>query len=65
MKITIPTPCHENWNEMTPNEMGRHCTVCSKTVKDFTDQAYTDALVALAEKYKPEIILATRQSAIF
>lgn len=27
-------------------------------LKHFTDLAYTDALVALAEKYKPEIILA-------
>ena len=42
MKITIPTPCHENWNEMTPNEMGRHCTVCSKTVKNFTDYNYEE-----------------------
>ena len=42
MKITIPTPCHENWNEMTPNEMGRHCAVCSKTVKDFTDCSYEE-----------------------
>ena len=27
-------------------------------LKDFTDQPYTEALVKLAEKYKPEIILA-------
>ncbi|HOQ80724.1 MAG TPA: electron transfer flavoprotein subunit alpha [Candidatus Cloacimonadota bacterium] len=27
-------------------------------LKDFADQVYTDALIALAEKYKPEIILA-------
>ncbi|MBP7562892.1 MAG: electron transfer flavoprotein subunit alpha [Candidatus Cloacimonetes bacterium] len=33
-------------------------TIDDLAVKDFTDQAYTDALVALAEKYKPEIILA-------
>lgn len=39
MKITIPTPCHENWQNMTPNEKGRFCSVCSKTVRDFTDSS--------------------------
>lgn len=35
-KIIIPEPCHENWDKMTPNNNGRFCLSCSKTVVDFT-----------------------------
>ncbi len=34
--ITIPKPCHEDWNTMTENNNGRHCNQCNKTVVDFT-----------------------------
>ncbi|MAB48453.1 MAG: hypothetical protein CMC05_07465 [Flavobacteriaceae bacterium] len=34
--ISIPKPCHEDWSKMTPNEKGRFCTSCTKTVVDFT-----------------------------
>jgi hypothetical protein len=36
ININIPEPCHEDWNTMTPQEKGRHCAVCNKTVVDFT-----------------------------
>ncbi|WP_343587961.1 hypothetical protein [Flavobacterium sp.] len=35
-KISIPEPCSEDWNKMMPNENGRFCMSCSKTVVDFT-----------------------------
>lgn len=42
--ITIPQPCHQNWNQMTPVEQGRHCTQCSKTVTDFTAMTNTEII---------------------
>jgi hypothetical protein len=34
--ISIPKPCHEDWNKMSPEERGRFCDKCSKCVLDFT-----------------------------
>lgn len=36
LKIQVPNPCHEDWNAMTPNQQGRFCDHCSKSVIDFT-----------------------------
>jgi hypothetical protein len=41
LHLTIPEPCHQDWNEMTPNEKGRFCNSCAKTVVDFSSM--TDA----------------------
>jgi len=35
-KINIPKPCHEDWNQMTPDDTGRFCGSCVKSVVDFT-----------------------------
>jgi Carboxypeptidase regulatory-like domain len=34
--ISIPVPCHEQWQNMTAAANGRHCNACSKTIVDFT-----------------------------
>lgn len=41
-KVTVPKPCHEDWNLMNPTEKGRFCDVCTKSVVDFTDKSSTE-----------------------
>jgi hypothetical protein len=36
LRISIPNPCHEDWNKMSPRDQGAYCGVCCKTVVDFT-----------------------------
>ncbi len=36
LQLTIPTPCHEDWNNMTPEGKGRFCGSCAKQVIDFS-----------------------------
>ncbi len=42
LNITIPKPCHEDWNSMTPDQTGRFCGSCTKSVVDFTDKTTTE-----------------------
>src|SRR5581483_2324365 len=40
LTLSIPTPCHESWDNMTATKDGRYCSSCNKTVIDFS--LYTD-----------------------
>jgi hypothetical protein len=36
VQLNIPKPCHEDWAAMRPEEKGRFCSSCCKTVVDFS-----------------------------
>ncbi len=36
LQLSIPEPCHENWQQMTPTDQGRFCNACAKEVIDFS-----------------------------
>ena len=53
IQISIPTPCHEDWSKMSPQEQGRFCNSCQKCVVDFTgftDEQLIHYLATHAEK---------------
>ncbi len=49
IQITIPQPCSEDWNKMTPQEQGRFCDSCRKCVVDFTNFSDTELYQYLIE----------------
>lgn len=49
-RISIPKPCHEDWNKMTPDEKGAFCKVCNKSVHDFTKKEPEEIKTILTEE---------------
>jgi len=54
IKLSIPNPCRENWDKMTPVEKGRFCQQCNKTVIDFS-QLSDEEVVRIISRQKEEI----------
>lgn len=54
LKISIPKPCHEDWNKFIPiaigNEKGAFCKVCSKSVHDFTKKTVEEISTILIDE---------------
>lgn len=49
LSITIPKPCHEDWNKFTPDEKGAFCGSCKKSVYDFTNKTDEEIAQVFAE----------------
>ncbi|HVI43464.1 MAG TPA: hypothetical protein VM802_01285 [Chitinophaga sp.] len=46
--LSVPTPCMENWDEMTGTAVGKHCMSCNRTIIDFS--LMTDAEIVTVLK---------------
>jgi CarboxypepD_reg-like domain/Secretion system C-terminal sorting domain len=44
IQLSIPEPCHQNWDKMNPTEQGRFCNACAKQVVDFSNMSDTQVL---------------------
>src|ERR1044071_6840987 len=47
--VNIPEPCHEDWNKMLPDEKGKFCLSCNKSVFDFSNKTDTEIRNILLE----------------
>jgi hypothetical protein len=47
--LSVPKPCHESWQAMTPAAQGRHCAACNKVVVDFTHMTDAEVLAYVGQ----------------
>jgi len=53
--IRIPEPCHEDWSAMKPDEKGKFCNVCTKSVHDFSNKTDAEITKILLENKDQKI----------
>lgn len=51
-KVTVPKPCHEDWNAMIPSDRGRFCNACTTQVVDFTNMSSDEIRAYLSKNTK-------------
>jgi len=54
-RISIPKPCHEDWNQMTPDQKGAFCSVCNKSVHDFSRKSAEEVEKILLQEEEGKI----------
>lgn len=53
--IHISKPCHEDWQQMTPQEKGRYCDRCCLVVTDFTAMSQQEIIHYLSERKQQRV----------
>src|SRR5688572_17110112 len=48
-KLTIDTPCQQDWSSMTRTDDGKYCSKCAKNVVDFTGLSDSE-IIGLIER---------------
>lgn len=56
IQLSIPEPCHENWDNMTPTQQGRYCNACAKEVIDFSNMSDSEVLSYFLKKKKADTV---------
>jgi CarboxypepD_reg-like domain len=60
LQLSIPTPCHEDWNAMAPVEKGKFCGSCQKQVVDFSNMSDRQ----VAEFFKKPILSLSKGGSV-
>lgn len=54
-QLTIPSPCNANYSSMQEVAEGKHCTICSQSVTDFTGWSKEEIVVYLRARSNEKV----------